>query len=88
LIAFAALTFPCALIYRRAVKWIALFAILFGILIELVQRHVGRQGEIADFFADALGALLGLGLGLAGNSLVARPLARQHLNRYAKALDS
>ena len=83
LIAFAALTFPCALIYRRAVRWIVPSALLFGILIELIQPQVGRMGEIADFYADALGAMLGLGLGLAANGLVVRPLARQYLNRYA-----
>jgi len=81
--AFAALTFPCALIYRRAVRWIVPSALLFGILIELIQPQVGRMGEIADFYADALGAMLGLGQGLAANGLVVRPLARQYLNRYA-----
>ncbi|AXI47868.1 hypothetical protein C1J03_18750 [Sulfitobacter sp. SK012] len=83
LIAFAALTFPCAVIYRRAVRWIAPSALLYGILIELIQPHVGRQGELADFYADALGAMLGLGLGLAANSLLVRPLARRYLNQYA-----
>ena len=38
--------------------------VLFGILMEVLQRYctLTRSGEIADVYADAIGALLGLGL--------------------------
>lgn len=74
-IAFAALTFPSAFLYRRAIRWIAPTAIMFGILIELIQPYVGRNGELADFYADALGATLGVALGLAASKLIIRKLA-------------
>lgn len=82
-IAFAALTFPTALIYRRAVIWVAPCALVFGALIELIQPHVGRQGDLSDFYADAFGVIVGLCAGLAANSLLVRPFARKYLNRYA-----
>ena len=69
-IAFAAFTFPSAFLYRRAIRWVIPSALIFGILIELIQPYVGRSGEIADFYADTLGALLGVALGLAANMLV------------------
>lgn len=71
-IAFAAFTFPCAFLYRRTIRWIAPTALMFGILIELIQPYVGRNGELADFYADALGATLGVALGLAANMLIFR----------------
>ena len=79
LIAFAAFTFPCALIYRRAVRWILPFALIFGVLIELIQPYVGRHGEITDFYADALGALLGLVMGLIANVLIMQPFGRRYI---------
>lgn len=78
-LAFAAFTFPSALIYRRACRWVAPLALLYGIAIELIQPHVGRQGELADFYADAFGALLGLGLGMAFNEYILRPAARRYM---------
>ena len=74
-IAFAAFTFPCAFLYRRAIRWVAPSAVIFGILIELIQPFVGRNGELADFYADALGATLGVALGLTANMLVVRKVA-------------
>ena len=71
-IAFAAFTFPCAFLYRRAIRWIAPTALMFGILIELIQPYVGRNGELADFYADALGATLRVALGLAASKLIIR----------------
>ena len=74
-IAFAAFTFPCAFLYRRAIRWVVLSAVVFGILIELIQPFVGRNGELADFYADALGAMRGVALGLTANMLVIRKVA-------------
>ncbi len=76
-IAFAAFTFPCAFLYRRAIRWVAPSAVMFGILIELIQPYVGRNGELADFYADTLGATLGVALGLAANILINPKKARQ-----------
>jgi hypothetical protein len=71
-IAFAAFTFPTAFLNRRAIRWSVPTAIMFGILIEVIQPYVGRSGELADFYADALGAALGVALGLAANKLLIR----------------
>ncbi|QJF51869.1 VanZ family protein [Roseobacter ponti] len=80
-VAFAALTFPAALIYRRACRWVAPLALLYGVVIELIQPHVGRSGELADVYADAFGALLGLALGMIFNEYLIRPAARRRLAR-------
>lgn len=49
---------------RRAVPAVAAALLAYGVLIELVQRHVpGRHASLADVLADALG--IGLGLLLA-----------------------
>ncbi len=69
LIAFAALLLPCAFLYRRALYYILPGAILFGGMIELIQPYVGRTGEWADFGADAIGAMLGVAIGLALRSV-------------------
>ena len=87
LIAFAAFTFPCALIYRRAVRWVLPFALIFGVLIELIQPYVGRHGEITDFYADALGALLGLVMGLIANVLIMQPFGRRYIARHVVPSD-
>jgi len=64
LIAFAALTMPAAVLYRRALAWLLPSAIAFGGFIEVLQLYVNRHGEWADMIADALGAILGVILGL------------------------
>lgn len=64
LIGFAALLLPCAFLYRRALYYILPGAILFGGLIELLQPYVNRNGEWADFYADATGAMLGVAVAL------------------------
>ena len=87
LIAFAAFTFPCALIYRRAVRWILPFALIFGVLIELIQPYVGRHEEITDFYADALGVLLGLLMGLIANVLIMQPFGRRYIARHVVPSD-
>lgn len=36
-------------------------ALLFGALMEFVQSHVGRDPSMADWIADGIGALAGIG---------------------------
>jgi VanZ family protein len=36
-------------------------ALIFGALLELVQGHVGRDSSLADWLADGVGALIGIG---------------------------
>jgi VanZ family protein len=62
--AFAALAFPCALLYARILVWVLPAALLFGGVIELIQPYIGRSGEGADFLADVLGVIFGAALGL------------------------
>lgn len=63
-IAFAALIFPCALLYARSLIWVVPAALLFGGAIELIQPLVGREAEFADFVADAVGLGVGVIAGL------------------------
>lgn len=60
LFAYAALMFPAAL--RRPRNWlfIALFFIMWGGCIELLQPYVNRYGEWLDFLANSCGVLLGI----------------------------
>ncbi len=78
LIAFAALTFPSAALYRRALIWVLPAALIYGIAIELIQPYVGRHGERVDFYADAIGALIGVALGVLLNVILIQPLAKKH----------
>jgi VanZ family protein len=50
-----------ALLYRRFATRLAYAAgfVALGIALEFVQAHVGRDFEVADMAADALGVLLG-----------------------------
>jgi VanZ family protein len=63
LIAFAALTFPSALLARPISIPVFCLAILFAAGIELIQPSVGRSREWGDFLADSVGALIGLHAG-------------------------
>lgn len=65
LLGFAVLLLPAALLYRRALYWLLPSAIAFGGVIEVIQPYVNRKGEWGDFWADAIGAILGVGIGLA-----------------------
>lgn len=64
LIGFAALTFPGAFLYRHALYWLLPSVIAFGGAIEIIQPYVNRQGEWRDFWADVIGATIGMGIGL------------------------
>lgn len=66
--AYAVLGFLCAVAWHRhgsshaavAERSLAL-ALLFGALMEFVQAHVGRDPSMADWYADGIGALVGIG---------------------------
>ena len=60
LISFAILTLPIAIIRPRAIWIILSLSIAFGGAIELLQPLVNRNCEMADFLADAVGAILGV----------------------------
>ena len=64
LVGFAVLLLPAALLYRHALYWLLPCAIAFGGIIEIIQPYVNRNGEWGDFWADAIGALLGVSIGL------------------------
>lgn len=69
-LACAALAFPLPFARPRFMIPVALAVAVYGGLIELIQPYVGRSGEWADLFADAVGAIIGAGLGaLFGNWL-------------------
>ncbi len=63
-LAFAALTLPCAALYPKALLRVVVAAALFGAAIEVVQPYVGRSGEVSDLIADVLGLGIGAALGL------------------------
>ncbi|MBS9715808.1 VanZ family protein [Pseudohalocynthiibacter aestuariivivens] len=59
LVAFWALVIPLCYFHLRNAIWVLPAAIVYGLLIEIIQPMVGRQGEYQDFLADTLGAILG-----------------------------
>lgn len=63
MVAFAALVLPSALFDRGAVRWIVIGGLILGAAIEVIQPSVGRDADVMDFLADAVGLVLGLGLG-------------------------
>jgi hypothetical protein len=63
-LAFGLLVLPVALTRPRALWWLAPLALAYGAMIELIQPSVGRSGEWADLWADALGIALVCGLGV------------------------
>ena len=70
LISFSILTLPIAIIRPNAMWIILCLSIAFGGAIELLQPLVKRSCEMADFLADAVGAILGF---LVAGALRARP---------------
>jgi VanZ family protein len=64
LAAFAALAFPLARTSRVSLLLVFMGASAFGGLIELIQPTFNRSADLNDWFADVLGVLLGIALGL------------------------
>lgn len=64
-LAFAALSFPLAAVRPRWCGAILMGAAVYGGAIELIQPHVGRGLELADWLADMAGAASGCALGVA-----------------------
>ena len=61
-VAFAVLVFPLAYCNKLYVTSIALVALSYGGLIEIVQPYVNRYGEFNDFVADGIGVCIGIAL--------------------------
>ena len=70
LISFAILTLPIAVIRPKAVWVIFILSVVYGGAIELLQPLVDRNCELADFLADASGAMLGMALSRAFGRLL------------------
>lgn len=85
-IAFAALVFPPVAARPSLALWAVPSAILYGGMIEIIQPFVGRHGEWEDALANAMGALIGAGLGWLAHALLLRPmLRRRQMQRQARA---
>jgi VanZ family protein len=63
--AFAGLMLPIATLRPRALVWMIPAALLLGAGIEVIQPFVNRSRDLADFWADAVGVLIGSVLGFA-----------------------
>ena len=59
-LAFALLVMPLAFQNLKNSYWLLPVAVVFGAIIELLQPHLGRHGELNDLYADAFGALIGV----------------------------
>ena len=70
LISFAILTLPIVVIRPKAVWVIFILSVVYGGAIEVLQPLVDRNCELADFLADASGALLGMALSKAFGRLL------------------
>lgn len=70
-IAYAALCFPLVFKDRKLARFVLPAGMAYGGLIELVQSFVNRYGELADFGANAAGCLIGYGLAVAAQKLLA-----------------
>ena len=60
LLAFTLFVMPLTFNKLKNIYWVLPVAIVFGALIELIQPFVGRYGDIKDFYADALGSVIGV----------------------------
>lgn len=76
-LAFLALALPGSFYRPATALWLIPMTMLFGGAIEVLQPLVGRHLAAGDFLADAMGALLGAGIGAVLHLLVARPLRRR-----------
>jgi VanZ family protein len=63
--AFVALAFPLARTGRLGLLPVFIGASAFGAIIELIQPTFNRSADLNDWAIDALGVLIGIGLGLA-----------------------
>ena len=61
-LAFALLVMPLTFQNLKNAYWLLPVAVVFGAIIELLQPHLGRHGELNDLYADAFGALIGVSL--------------------------
>ena len=59
-LAFTLFVMPLTFNKLKNIYWVLPVAIVFGALIELIQPFVGRHGDINDFYADALGSIIGV----------------------------
>jgi VanZ family protein len=50
---------------KRSLVWVFLAVVALGGSLEIIQSFVGRDAEWGDFFANDLGAILGLALAIA-----------------------
>ena len=67
--AFALLVLPLSTVWPRRSVLIVLAAVLFGVVIEVLQNFVGRAPEVNDIAANLAGALAGGACGF----LLSRP---------------
>jgi hypothetical protein len=63
-LAFAALAFPLPVLRPQMALAVFVGVIGYGGFIEFIQPMFGRSAEIADLFADGVGAAIGVGSGL------------------------
>ena len=61
-LAFALLVMPLTFQNLKNAYWLLPVAVVFGAIIELLQPHLDRHGELNDLYADAFGALIGVSL--------------------------
>ncbi len=62
-LAFGLLVFPLSAAASRLIPRLAVTALIFGAVIEVIQPAFGRSGEFADLLADAVGIGAGSLLG-------------------------
>lgn len=68
-LAFFALTLPLAVVWPRKVILIVAGAMAFGASIEGFQTLVGRAPELEDLTFDAVGAMIGVAIGVLASLL-------------------
>lgn len=62
-VAFAALSFPLAVVRPRWSTFLLVLFTAYGAAIEIIQPYVGRSGEWADLLADVTGIAGGIAAG-------------------------
>jgi hypothetical protein len=73
----AILGLTSAALYPRILFSALPFSVTFGDAIEIVQRAVGRNGELAGFYADIMGVGIGTVVGLFAGAVL-RAFAEGH----------